>query len=591
MALCDRVVSQKFKLRRKLTALSAAGAIAHTPQGPLGASSTRFVSQPVPPEPPEVKASLADPGLPEDHPRQLAHLLMTSVGLSFLVYGPGDALACYCALSNVVPALLDTESYSGSYHLSILPNRAGLYWLCFQGPLGSVIAICVAAEADSDFATKHIAMPLRNVEKPWHWGIGTIGGAVPAEFARIVDSSEPVEMYGPGGPQHMRPGAPPVYPQYVEPGTAPPYDAYAPTSPHPYTTAPVSGLGHARSDATPYGVAASGTPYGAPAATGQTVSRHWALIATAVIAVIVVCGGVAMLRSHGGSSTRVSGAGVMPSTVSVASVSPCSPPPTLQPQSTNVGPGGLTVSTIISPGCSTGDLLTNSSLRVTAVDAAGRDVASGIFDLSSTPIAVGSGGATAQFTFTAGAYWRTPDSMTGQLRMNRSQRRRRPVGERRHGQRFGDSGQRARPPESGSIDAAARSALADIAAADRADIDANLLNVWQPQLSSKRPGLFADWISWSALEIVREHMQLRQRFPGARLVWSGDWSVYGDPTWWVTVAGVPFGSGEEANGWCAAQGFDADHCFAKILSHNMGASGTSLNRKYGSFSLRYACKP
>jgi hypothetical protein len=192
---------------------------------------------------------------------------------------------------------------------------------------------------------------------------------------------------------------------------------------------------------------------------------------------------------------------------------------------------------------------------------------------------VGSGGVSAEFTFPAGAYWRNPGSISGGVRLTA----------------YKDGSDRAvsanttsvstlratapGAPESGNIDAAAQSALVDIAAADRAYIDANLLNVWEPQLSSKRPGLFADGINWSAPEIVREHMELRERFPGARLVWSGDWPVYGDPTWWVTMAGVPFDSGEQANGWCASQGFDADHCFAKILSHTLGPSGTTLGRK------------
>jgi len=264
--------------------------------------------------------------------------------------------------------------------------------------------------------------------------------------------------------------------------------------------------------------------------------------------------------------------------VSVEDVSACPSPPTLQSQSASFGSGGLTVTTRISPSCSDGDLLTNDGFRVTAVDANGRDVASGIFDLSSRPIVVGSGGTSAEFTFPAGTYWLTPDSITGDLRLTayKEGSDRSPSANMTSVTALSATAPGA--PEFGNIEAAAQSALADIAAADRAYIDANLLNVWQPQLSSKRPGLFADGITWSAPDIVREHMELRQRFPRARLVWSGDWPVYGDPTWWITLSGVSFGSGEQANGWCASQGFDADHCFAKVLSHTSGTSGTTLLR-------------
>jgi hypothetical protein len=203
-----------------------------------------------------------------------------------------------------------------------------------------------------------------------------------------------------------------------------------------------------------------------------------------------------------------------------------------------------------------------------------------VFDLSSTPIVLPPVGdrASVTFTFPAGTYWRTPGATIGGLSFfaNREGRDLVPS----HGATSASSVSAfdVGTPQNGSLDAAAYSALVDIAAADRVNIDTNLLDVWQPQLSSKRPGLFADGMIWQANDIVREHMQLRQRFPGAQLVWSGDWPVYTLTDWWVTLVGERFGSGEAANGWCASQGFDADHCFAKMLSHRLGTSGTTLTR-------------
>ncbi|WP_148684963.1 hypothetical protein [Mycolicibacterium tusciae] len=221
----------------------------------------------------------------------------------------------------------------------------------------------------------------------------------------------------------------------------------------------------------------------------------------------------------------------------------------------------------------------NSGFRLTGVDSAGRDVASGIFDLATQPIAVGPGGVSVTFTFPSNSYWRPPNAIDGDVRLTgRNEGADRAVlGSARSASAVTAVAPGA--PESGNLEAAAQSALVDIASADRKEVDASLLNRWQPQLSSKRTGLVYDGITWSTPDIVREHLDLRQRFSDTRLVWSGDWPVYSDPTWWVTLAGVPFVSGIEANSWCSSNGFDADHCFAKVLSHSQGAAGTTLSRK------------
>jgi hypothetical protein len=314
---------------------------------------------------------------------------------------------------------------------------------------------------------------------------------------------------------------------------------------------------------------------------GGLTPRYWAILAAAVVAVLVVVGAV---NAFSGSpdkhtTTTAGGGGSNESNVSVDGVSPCSSPPTLTAQSTRFDSGGLSVTTRISSSCSGGDLLSNSKFRVTAVDSSGRDVASGIFDMASDPIAVGSNGTTTTFTFPAGTYWRTADAISGDLQLTAY-----PEGSDSSARTGSQSASTLRAastgkPQSGNLEAAAQSALVDIAAADRAYIDANLMNQWQPQLSSKYPGLLADGITWSASDIIREHMELRQRYPQSRLVWSPDWSVYrSDPQWWITLSGIPFSTGDAANGWCSSQGFDADHCYAKMLSHTLGTSDTTQFR-------------
>jgi hypothetical protein len=103
-------------------------------------------------------------------------------------------------------------------------------------------------------------------------------------------------------------------------------------------------------------------------------------------------------------------------------------------------------------------------------------------------------------------------------------------------------------------------------------------NAWVPQLSSKRPGTVASGRTYDAAAILAEHEQLRARHPGARLLWTGDWPVFGSDDYWVTVLATPSSSAGGANSWCDRQGFGADDCFAKWLARSGGSEGTAVHR-------------
>ncbi|MGO9152277.1 serine/threonine-protein kinase [Mycobacterium sp.] len=117
--------------------------------------------------------------------------------------------------------------------------------------------------------------------------------------------------------------------------------------------------------------------------------------------------------------------------------------------------------------------------------------------------------------------------------------------------------------------------LREIATDDRPFVNARLTDSWVPQLSSKRPGVVDNGMVWDNAMTLQEHLQLRQRFPGARLLWSGDWSTFSAPDFWVTVAGITFGNSAGALAWCRDHGFDRDHCAAKVVSTTHGVDGST----------------
>jgi serine/threonine protein kinase len=117
--------------------------------------------------------------------------------------------------------------------------------------------------------------------------------------------------------------------------------------------------------------------------------------------------------------------------------------------------------------------------------------------------------------------------------------------------------------------------LRQIASDDRPFVYANLADRWVPQLSSKRPGVVDNGVVWDNAMTLKEHLQLRQRYPRVKLLWSGDWSTFSGPDFWVTVAGVTFQDSAGALAWCRSQAFDRDHCAAKIISATHPVAGST----------------
>ncbi|WP_067899222.1 hypothetical protein [Nocardia vaccinii] len=127
-------------------------------------------------------------------------------------------------------------------------------------------------------------------------------------------------------------------------------------------------------------------------------------------------------------------------------------------------------------------------------------------------------------------------------------------------------------------DTAAADELRRIANSDRPVVAALLADRWIPQLSTKQPGLVADGLTWDNVAILREHRDLRAKYPGVRLLWSGEWSTFSRHNYWITVAGTTFPDPSGANAWCDGNGFSTDHCFAKLVSSTHPVEDSTVYR-------------
>nr|WP_296779077.1 hypothetical protein [Rhodococcus sp. (in: high G+C Gram-positive bacteria)] len=267
-----------------------------------------------------------------------------------------------------------------------------------------------------------------------------------------------------------------------------------------------------------------------------------------------------------------------------ASVSKCSVDPTLTPMKVTSAGGSLEVTMSVAASCADGDVLSASRTRV-SLSQGGSDVASAIFDLSSSPLYVPAkdnkqSTVTRVFKFPIGSYWRVPESLktSGYI-----------VDTEQAGQQGSQSGQftaettpinavAAAAPEYADADRASADGLRAIANADKPVIIRDVGERWVPQLSSKRPGLVADGITWNNSETLRDHLELRGRFPQAKLMWSAEWNVFSYDNFWVTIAGIQFSNPAAANQWCTDNRFSRDNCLAKLVSETHPVEGSTVTR-------------
>lgn len=281
-------------------------------------------------------------------------------------------------------------------------------------------------------------------------------------------------------------------------------------------------------------------------------------------------------------------------------VTKCGRVPEFKPETIRADSGALVIRMKIVAHCPGGDALTSPSTRI-SVTSDGQNVASGTFDLSAQPIVIapGSGGSSSNpevehdFRFPLGTFWRLPvstnaiptggasqqgevDLNPGTLLVNCDQSgAAQSTAPSSASTSSSSTATGPANPQSGDNESASVDALRSIANADRPFVSGQLADRWVPQLSSKRPGVVDDGITWDNAATLREHLQLRLNYPEVRLLWSGDWSTFSAPDFWVTIAGVVFPDSDEALGWCRNHNLDSDHCYAKLVSTTHPIDGST----------------
>ena len=290
------------------------------------------------------------------------------------------------------------------------------------------------------------------------------------------------------------------------------------------------------------------------------------------------------------SSKPGSGASDSNGTGAAGYVTPCARAPQFTVRSVSDQDGELEVTTEVTPSCAEGDVLTGAANSIMLYapssttggsGAADMVVAYADFDFSGAPVVIPSGGRTLVLRFAAGYFFRSASDINASSTtisgdIDRSGASNAVV--------VGSDANTTATAASGTGDgevaeASAADNLRWQADHDRSTVVSRVSGYWVPQVSSKRPGLYAEGMTWGSPAIMQEFFSLRQQFPEALLLFSDDWPVFdAGGSWWVTIVGIPFTTAEGANAWCDSQGLDGEHCFAKYVDTTGSSEGTTRNR-------------
>lgn len=392
------------------------------------------------------------------------------------------------------------------------------------------------------------------------------GQTNPSQFGDPV----PMDWQGAGATQAAAPGwggSTQQYPAGQYPQQADP-SAYAQTQ---YGQLPYQGG---------YGHQPAGGPPPSPGSGGKLIAA--VIVGVCVLALVVGLGAFWLTRD-GADSAAGAGAGTDGGGGEEATVSRCESAPQFRAEQVTMTGAGLTLRLQATAGCADGDVLDGNDTQI-AIGDGGELVAAGLFDFGAAPLMLppaDDGSVATELTFPDGSFLRLPETLAASLGSLEVRTERGPAA--------GDATATYRPGEAGPALTATASAIdratgftVDYGAAlrrqveaDEVYVDQQLVNRWVSQLSSKRPGLVADGRTWDDRAILEEFFAFRARYPQARLLYSSQWPVFSQPGWWVTVGGEVFAGPEQALSWCRSEGYDRDHCFAKLISRSGGPQNST----------------
>lgn len=147
------------------------------------------------------KVTPGDPGLAEDHPRQLAHGMLTDCGLSLAMWGPGSASDCFAAARDAAPVFHQATSMGPGF--GTLPDTTAV-WAAYESPTGAAVTVHCFPDSNAD-TFSDLLDAVRWVRAPYACAFAVLGGRVPLAAADILGNASVVPVWELPGMGHFRP--------------------------------------------------------------------------------------------------------------------------------------------------------------------------------------------------------------------------------------------------------------------------------------------------------------------------------------------------------------------------------------------------
>lgn len=126
---------------------------------------------------------------------------------------------------------------------------------------------------------------------------------------------------------------------------------------------------------------------------------------------IAVAGPGETADTRGTDTSTVSSVEV--STAEPEAITACGTVPELKAEAMSLDGGTLTADMFVKPTCPEGDVLAGHGFTIRLITDGGTTVASGVFDLSTSPVGIPASGRSVRFVFPEGSYWIAPGSLAG----------------------------------------------------------------------------------------------------------------------------------------------------------------------------------
>ncbi|MEE1295730.1 MAG: zinc ribbon domain-containing protein [Bifidobacterium sp.] len=289
---------------------------------------------------------------------------------------------------------------------------------------------------------------------------------------------------------------------------------------------------------------------------GTSKKRLWAIVGAVVALLLVVGVALGVWRASSSSTSSKSAAS--------ESAASCNAMPVADVESVKQSGTSLVADlSLRAAGCR--DLqYRQSGVQVSLKDADGAVLASAVYDFARAPIAFSDGRASVALAFSARQYWRPVSEMGAADGMRVVWQ----AGQRGDGAAAGDVDGALGGADVANADRYAQLALQRQVARDRAAAAFN--EKWTDQLSSKKVGMVLDGRTWTAADIYEHFLTVRAKHPKALLIWAADYPNYTryghESDYYVILSGESFDDEQQAQDWCAANGYGSEDCLAANLS-------------------------